>query len=80
VFDLKPSRVSIVLSRVKISPKNLLATIALENQMGNQQIQGNEEVIQYYQQRGVKTSHSSEFYKNILHSIFWIRVLTLIRG
>lgn len=80
MFDLKPSRVSIALSRVKISPKNLLATIALENQMGNQQIQGNKEVIQYYQQRGVKTSYSSEFYKNILHSIIWIRVLTLIRG
>ena len=71
---------SIVLSRVRLSPKNLLATIALENQMGNQQIQRNEEVIQYYQQRGVKTSHSGEFHENILHCIFWIRVLTLIRG
>jgi len=80
VFDLKPSRVSVVLSRVKISPQNLLAAIALENKMGNQQIQGNEEVIQYYQRREVKPSRSSEFYKNILHSIFWIRVLTLIRG
>jgi hypothetical protein len=54
--------VSIALSRVKISPKNLLATVALENQMGNQQIQGNKEVIQYYQQRGVK----NKLFKRIL--------------
>jgi hypothetical protein len=53
--------VSIALSRAKISPKNLLATIALENQMGNQQIQGNEEVIQYYQQRRVKQAIQANF-------------------